>query len=113
MIVRVRTSWYLSTLVGRLTTALAAAVIVLGIAGGTIYALVVALDAQHQSQAICGLAGDVAKTPTSDITPPIGPTGLSFIRDARNAYATGNCSDIDGPLPPPSPELVKLYPNVR
>jgi hypothetical protein len=111
--VKLRSSWFLSTLVGRLTTALATAIILLGIAGGTIYALTVALNAEHQSQAICGLAGDVARTPIHNVIPPVGKTGLSFVKDARAAYFTGNCVSINGPLPPPAPELIAAFPGIK
>lgn len=113
MMVKLRSSWFFGTLIGRLTTALSIAIVLLGVAAGTIYALAVAIDAQHQSQAICGLAGDVARTPVHNVIPPVGKTGLSFIKDARAAYFTGNCTDIDGKLPPPAPELIAAYPGIK
>lgn len=113
MMVKLKSSWYFGTLIGRLTTALAAAVVVIGLAGGTIWALAIALEAERQSQAVCGLAGDLARTPTHNVTPAITKTGLSFIRDGRMSYARGNCASIDGALPPPSPELLQAYPGIK
>lgn len=113
MMAPLRNSWILHTLAGRLALLAATLIVLLGLAGGTIYALSTALDAEHQSQAICGLAGDVAKTPIVDVTPPVGRTGLSFIKDARNAYRVGNCQKIQGPLPSPAPPLVSAYPGIK
>jgi hypothetical protein len=106
-------SWYFRTLTGRLATALAVAIVIAGIAVGTSIGLVVALRAEHQSQAICGLAGDVARTPVVNVTPPVSRTGLSFIKDARNAYHTGNCEAVDGSLPSPAPPLKSAFPGIK
>lgn len=115
MMTKIKSSWYLRTLTGRLATLCAALIILLALAGGTIYGLVVAVSAEHQSQAVCGLASDVANTPISGVTPPVGKTGLAFIKDARHAYIVGNCGDLHSiaPLPPVAPELEQAYPGIK
>lgn len=102
MMTRITKSWYLRTLIGKLVTALAATIILLGVAGGIIYALATALTATHQSQAICQLAHDLGTgqpAAATANTPATSPLGLKFITDGRNAYRVGNCQDVLGKLP--------------
>lgn len=107
MMVKLRGSWFLTTLVGRLTTLCVTLLIVLGVASGVIVSLSIALSASHQSQAICKLAYDLGTGEPSAQTTPLG---LGFIMDGRNAFRHADCQNIMHSLPPLTPAQVQYLP---
>lgn len=108
MIMRLRTSWFIHTLVGRLTALCAVLIVLLGVCAGIIWALSRANTAIRQSQSVCSLAYDLSRLPTTDKSTV---SLYTIIRDGRVSFHRSNCTDAGFPqLPPPIKQVKDLLP---